>query len=743
MSVGGQSVDSNGVSGSGYIKVVYLRVSVNQNGTIQGENSFRVQISNTSQDSEIGSGADQTGYGYRTGNLSNGQIFTQQIVFGVDESCTNYRQTRSGTIEYRDMDANNSAWNPNIRMIIQRETWVDARNNVSNWQTAKDGSGNNDIFTTGELQANENGQFPTQPFDNHYRYRLLIQAVGKRNTIFIAMDGGISQISGKYNLTPFNCATFTCTATPDPMDATDTKVLVTITNKGPYPFGKGFQVRQTPDREAWPTDATGGFTSDFVVNGSATHSFTRPADATETYTLYDSINNDAIAVPFGNGKCSTSGSVKITCSAAAPSLAEVGQTGKFIFTFTTVNTTPTSATVTYSSDQGVPAGSLSSVSAPNPGSSVVAAGSTRTQPVFITAIINSNGTLTATATYNAHVISCSAPFTANALPYFQVWNGDASAGGGFASPNNNPFTNTPLSCGNSGDPPYVSAGASGYGGSIVGFGKQSSNRGSRTDFGAIAMGTIPGQPTGPLGFFSGDVSSGKRPVFANNIAGYGSTNMGGHLNGGPPNQCVKDYFTDTQITQGPDKVQPYTTDLNSEINTVCPDRCQFKSGSSVIINSTVQVPQGKQVTLFVDGDVTINADILYRKDFDPSSQNNIPYLAIIARGNITLSSGVSELDGLYVAQPQPPNYTSGGNFYTCVVGSHCNNQLVVNGAVVAQRLVLLRSHGTLDAPSSDPGGITGNPAEIFNFVPSMVIGAPALPSQFGANRGTFSLAPVF
>jgi len=136
--------------------------------------------------------------------------------------------------------------------------------------------------------------------------------------------------------------------------------------------------------------------------------------------------------------------------------------------------------------------------------------------------------------------------------------------------------------------------------------------------------------------------------------------------------------------------------------------------------------------------VTITGNINYAKVFDPNNQSSIPYFTLIARGNITVAGNVTNLDGLYVAQP---NGGSSGIFSTC--DSFCTSQLVVNGAVIAQHAELLRAHGTLDQPSPDVNGVGPNPAEIFNYVPSMVIGSPMLNSQFGTLEGIFNLPPVF
>jgi hypothetical protein len=161
------------------------------------------------------------------------------------------------------------------------------------------------------------------------------------------------------------------------------------------------------------------------------------------------------------------------------------------------------------------------------------------------------------------------------------------------------------------------------------------------------------------------------------------------------------------------------------------------------LNMDAPFQAGYQITIYSDHDVTISGNLAYNS-FDATQQNNVPYFALIVRGNITVASSVTRLDGLYVAQPQPPTPPStawaGGTFATCQASTICNTQLVVNGAVIAQEIDLLRNHGTLSG--GDPQ-ITGNPAEVFNFTPSMIIGLPAFGATSITPEGVFSLPPVF
>ncbi|HET7827546.1 MAG TPA: hypothetical protein VFK97_01630, partial [Candidatus Saccharimonadales bacterium] len=182
------------------------------------------------------------------------------------------------------------------------------------------------------------------------------------------------------------------------------------------------------------------------------------------------------------------------------------------------------------------------------------------------------------------------------------------------------------------------------------------------------------------------------------------------------------------------------------------NRCQFYTTGPTTVSGAVNIPAGYQVTLYINGSVTISGNITYAGPtgkFNPTNRANIPYFAIVTKGNIYLTNSVTRLDGLYVAQPSP---TAAGKFETCdspdiQSTSQCTNQLTINGAVVAQYVELLRSHGSSQPlgcnPRCDINGIGTAPAEIINFVPSMILGAPGFSALPNSPQGLVSLPPVF
>jgi hypothetical protein len=121
--------------------------------------------------------------------------------------------------------------------------------------------------------------------------------------------------------------------------------------------------------------------------------------------------------------------------------------------------------------------------------------------------------------------------------------------------------------------------------------------------------------------------------------------------------------------------------------------------------SQLYIPNGISRTIYVDGNVTINANIVYQTDGWKKigvNSTNIPTLYVIASGDINISGSVSRLDGVYVSQ--------GGTINTCYQGDFdsCDRQLTVNGSFVAGDIQLYRTFSSLRNSTSgewpDPTG---------------------------------------
>ncbi len=140
----------------------------------------------------------------------------------------------------------------------------------------------------------------------------------------------------------------------------------------------------------------------------------------------------------------------------------------------------------------------------------------------------------------------------------------------------------------------------------------------------------------------------------------------------------------------------------------------YRATTAAVTIDESTITEGKSIVINApDTDVTINGNISYQNGpFNRTSQ--LPQLVIIAR-NITINEGVGNVDAWLIA-PGTYNGTTNSNgvIRTCnrptneINQDVCNTKLTVNGPVIANRLVMLRTAG---ADGSNPG----DPAEVFNF----------------------------
>lgn len=293
----------------------------------------------------------------------------------------------------------------------------------------------------------------------------------------------------------------------------------------------------------------------------------------------------------------------------------------------------------------------------------------------------------------------SADFCARVVnkPYLSVYSGDVYAGGNFA--------NTVTTCINP-------AKIDGYIGS--------SGWGSGTQLAATALGAISGFNSASWRT-SGTAARPNGLSFANTptIGTFGASH------------CLANYFADSAAA---------TAVGSLDLSTAATGDYRI-AGNTTINGATI--PNGRRIRLFVEGTATINGNIQFASS-PRSSRADIPGLQVIAR-NITISNAVQVVDGIYIAQPQLGQQATQGIINTCSQGTNddalygpCGNQLVINGAFIANKVRFLRSLGSLrNANTDQPFGIRagcsgatpGGPkptcaGEVFNFTPELYLTVP-------------------
>ena len=356
------------------------------------------------------------------------------------------------------------------------------------------------------------------------------------------------------------------------------------------------------------------------------------------------------------------------------------------------------------------------------------------------------GTYTITYTVSGPDVtggSKSCPDTIDVIrsPYFKVYNGDIFTGGAFQ---------------HSGACPAVSSLSSP--GRLLGNFYSATGVGAGSQIAAIAMANVTGVSSNDL---RATATSPAELTFANvNLPGGGGGMFGGFSKfdtSGAPGYCASDYFNDTQFTAGDprrttskagslDVYSGALADGQQVVSTPGGGQLQLRAKGSGI---------NKRFTLFVDGDVYIKDNIVYAPA-TWTSVNTIPYLAIIVRGNILIDSSVTQLTGLFIAQPSydaaDVMKPDSGRIYTCTKpGSgvtktnavkFCDTQLNVRGALIGQRIILRRTIGSLKGASLSEPKTSPNVAEIVNYTPEFFVGRPVFKTSPAKADSIKSLPPT-
>lgn len=325
-----------------------------------------------------------------------------------------------------------------------------------------------------------------------------------------------------------------------------------------------------------------------------------------------------------------------------------------------------------------------------------------------------------------------------ASPYVKAYNADVAAGGGFdgstcaasSRPKSGIFT---YMVGISQQP---SLNKSGSGSQLAAYAWDDPISGDILGFATAAL-----RPNSNLGY--GLAFSGNPTVSGADSA----ADIGGNLIGAAP--CIPDYYNETQFNDPSMREE-------GQLNIVKDSKYK---GKQVFINTNTSVGainnfDGK-TTFYVKGDVNITQDITYR---GYASVAEIPNLTIIALGNIYVHPRVTRLDGVYIAQP---NGTAGtGRIYTCsatggadvssnVMYNQCSggidglppsanvSSLRVNGAFIAQKVVLNRVVNYLGKSTYKENPSNTQAAEVFNFSPEVYLSPPLFKPKGSITSGDY------
>lgn len=311
---------------------------------------------------------------------------------------------------------------------------------------------------------------------------------------------------------------------------------------------------------------------------------------------------------------------------------------------------------------------------------------------------------------------CSNTVVVSNKPYFRAYGGDIIAGAGFKDSSG--------TCSiNGGKRQVAFNGLAGANYTGAGNSHGSFATGTIVDF---VSGTLkPGGPNDPDMF-----------AFTNQSGTYGGNFWTSNLG----SACAPDYYGLKPASGLNNIATPFYS--ASSFGTGNYDATSGPPGGPRLIITGGTISAGTDATVYADGDVFIDGNIDYAGSTSGYGNNplNVPSLRVIARGNIYVGPNVTQLHGIFVAQP---NGGAKGIFYTCGLRSgvlfraptqtlsgstitsselagtgpgQCGqNRLAIYGSVNALAIKLLRTAGTV--PGAVEGYPSGAAAEQFIFTP--------------------------
>jgi hypothetical protein len=346
----------------------------------------------------------------------------------------------------------------------------------------------------------------------------------------------------------------------------------------------------------------------------------------------------------------------------------------------------------------------------------------------------------------------SAAITAVTKPYFRIYGNDAMAGGYFAD------AASPTEC--TGGPVDSLATFQGFNAAGDGGGANPTGnylRGAGSQHALFALGQINSVASSANRNFlanatnlGGNTRWPTRQTFAN----YGTTNYSPNFGGsGGISRCIPDFYSrSSSVAKTTDIYDLKVGNVNTTLH-ASPTANQLVN----INGADITVP-GLNQTVYIDGDAKIadGANIIYN-DSVLDGFNDVPNLTIVVKGDLYIDDDTTRLDGTYIVQPYWDGSTwKGGRLITCYesagagrpfnnneLPTNCNKKLEINGAVISQEIILLRTNGNYssnpDNPTN-PGGIlnnvetprSNNIAEVFNFSPEIYLN----PANFTTSSST-------
>lgn len=145
-----------------------------------------------------------------------------------------------------------------------------------------------------------------------------------------------------------------------------------------------------------------------------------------------------------------------------------------------------------------------------------------------------------------------------------------------------------------------------------------------------------------------------------------------------------------------------------------PQGVEYNHSKESISTPTFEIAPGTIKVIHSDGNIFVGGDIRYNSTLSVGSLSALPKLVLYA-DNIYIGCDVKRIDGVLIAEREVITCASEEGEEPGVDDRRRSNQLTINGAVIAGRLVPNRTYGAATGVNS------GEPAEKINFDPTLYL----------------------
>lgn len=137
----------------------------------------------------------------------------------------------------------------------------------------------------------------------------------------------------------------------------------------------------------------------------------------------------------------------------------------------------------------------------------------------------------------------------------------------------------------------------------------------------------------------------------------------------------------------------------------------------ITLDGEVVIKKGETKVYYTTKNVNIKKNLVYENADSGGYETleDMPKLVIYAEGDINISCDVDRIDGLLIAEGEVNTCAGSDGTSPDVNSSERSNQLTVNGAIVAKKLLANRTYGAATGANSII------PAEIINFDPTLYL----------------------